>query len=164
MKKSICFAHYKKDEEGNDVLLGYRQDTFGTLGKEWAKIYGYSPEQVRIITDSINYTLGEPKPSFFEALKKQGAAVVMGGTIDGAIAHEKKIYEDAQDAGAFEVRVLECPGYPTEREFNIGTAEWEEKTVWTYPKEAMKEWLANPSEHVTLETYYFSKVGKLNLQ
>lgn len=162
--QAICFAHYKKDEEGNDVLLGYRQDTFGTLGKDWAKIYHYSENQVKIVLDGINYNLGDKKPSVMQALKDMGATVVGGGDMDSAIKHEEKIYQDGQDAGAFEVRVTECPDYPTEREFDLAKAEWVENIDWTYPRDAMRRWLSTPEEHVVLETHYFSKVGKINLQ
>lgn len=167
MGQSIVFAHYKKDEHGKDVLLGYRQDTFGTLGTKWAKIYTYSKEQVETVLKGIDYNLGEQKPSLGEALKKMGAVVMNkegNVLLDKMIESEKKIYQDAQDAGAFEVRVLKSPGYPVEREFDVEKAEWIEKRVWQYPKEEMDAWLATPEEHEVIETHYFSKVGRLNLQ
>jgi len=167
MKQAIAFAHYKKDKHGNDVLLGYRQDTFGTLGFDWVKIYYYSKSQVDIVLKGVNYNLGEKKPSLGEALKKIGATVINREgdlLLDKMIEAENKIYQDAQDAGAFEVRVLKCPSYPIEREFNVEKAEWEEKIIWIYPKAEMTEWLKHPETHEVIETHYFSKVGKINLQ
>ncbi len=165
MEQPIVFAHYKKDEQGKDVLLGYRCDSFGTLRKDSAKIYTYSKEQIEIVLRGVEYNLGDKKPSFFEQLKKMGAVVMNPGvSIDDAIKGEEKIYQDGQDAGAFEVRVLKSPGYPVEREFDVEKAEWVEKRVWQYPKDEMDLWISTPEEHEVIETHYFSKVGRLNLQ
>jgi len=123
MNQSIVFAHYKNNE-----LLGYIADTFGTLLKDAAKIYTYSPEQVETVLKNINYTLGEKKENLGEVLTKQGIEAVdmQGNSLNSFITQrEEEIYKQGQDAGAFEVRVLKCPEKIYEKNFNVETATWE---------------------------------------
>lgn len=158
---SIVFGHYKNGE-----LLGYRADTFGTLTKRLPKIYTYSPEQVETILKNIKSTLGEKKPSLGEALEKMGTVFINqdGQEIGNVLKEaEEKIYQQGQEARAFEVRVEICPDKIYEENFNVKTARYE-KDIWpTYPIEEMTTWLASPSTHKVIETHYFTLTGELNL-
>lgn len=160
--KSIVFAHYKNGE-----LLGYRADTLGTLVRDFPKIYPYSKEQVDIVLRGIHSTLGEKKPGLGELLEKMGAVVITseGSCSPNIITQaEDKIYQDGQDAGAFEVRILVCPDKIYEREFDVSSASWKISSWGQYPVEEMRVWLEHPENHEVIETHYFSKVGQINLQ
>ena len=162
MKQSIVFAHYKNDE-----LLGYRCDTFGTILKNSAKIYTYSKDQVETVIKNINYTLGEKKPNLGDVLTKQGIEAVdmNGNPINSLISkREEEIYQQGQDAGAFEVRVLKCPDKIYEKHFDVEKAEWVEDVWGIYPVEEMKIWMDHPETHECIEKHYFSIVGQIDLR
>ena len=146
-KQSIVFAHYKGDK-----LLGYRQDTFGTLGLDWAKVYGaYSKEQVDTVLDNIA-----------DALESDGKTGAILG-IPELSAGEAAIRKSMVDARAFEVRVIAFPVSAFEKELNVETGEWEENYVGIL-KEDVDKFIASPEEHVVLETHYFTFDGQINLQ
>ena len=155
-KQSIAFAHYKDGK-----LLGYRQDTFGTLGTDWAKIYTYSKDQVYIVLKNINSTLGEKKESVGAVLERIGADPEQCKLIT---KHEDEIYEQGQKARAFEVRVVKGPKRTYEKEFNIEKAEYVTSPFPTIEPEDFKSWLDNSDEHEVIETHFFILQGQLNLQ
>lgn len=155
-KQSIAFAHYKNGE-----LIGYRQDTFGTLGKDWAKLYTYSKDQVETVLTNIRYTLGSKKKGVGETLLKLGIDPQNATLLKEA---EDKTYEEGQKLGAFEVRVVKAPDKIYEREFDVQNAEWVTSPWGQYPAEEMKAWLENPETHETIETHFFSMEGQLNMQ
>jgi len=162
MKQSIVFAHYKNNE-----LLGFRSDTFGTLTMDQPKIYTYSKNQVETVINNINYTLGEKKQSLGALLQQKNIPTIgMDGNDIGSILEEaeEKIYQQGQDAGAFEVRVVKCIDKVFEKQFDVEKAEWVEDRLGHYPMEELQIWLQHPENHECIETHYFSKVGRLNLQ
>lgn len=147
-KQPIVFAFYR-----NGRLVGYRQDTIGSIGMEYPKIYSaYSKEQVETVLKNIEHNVKNPS----------GFGKALG--IDVIAEREEEIHQFHQDNRAFEVRVLKSPGYPVEREFDVTKAEWVENIVWSYPTEEINKWLETPEEHEVIETHYFSLVGRMNLQ
>ena len=147
-KQSIVFAFYK-----NGKLVGYRQDTIGSIGMEYPKIYStYSKEQVETVLKNIEHNVKD----------STGFGKALG--IDVVAEREQQVHELLQDQKAFEVRVLKSPGYPVEREFDVAKTEWVENIVWSYPSEEINKWLETPEEHEVIETHYFSLVGRMNLQ
>lgn len=152
--QAIAFAVYK-----NDKLIGYRQDSFGSLGTEWAKIYTYSEEQVKTVMDNIGYQIEKRGDGIGKAFKSAGYE---GDVLNRISAQEQKSYEKL--GKVFEVRVLKCPERIEERTFNISTASWETNPYGEYPTEAMKTWLAAPETHETIESKLFTFEGQVNLQ
>lgn len=151
----IAFAHYKGDQ-----LLGYRADTFGTLHMTEPKLYVYSKEQVEIVLKGVRYSLGERKETLGSVLAKIGADPEACKLIEDA---ESKIYEQGQEARAFEVRVVKAPAKIREREFDISTATWKEG--WPeYDMPALKLWLEHPENQEIIETHHFSFLNQLNMQ
>ena len=108
-KKSCVFAYFKDDE-----FLGFRMDTFGTLGKDWAKVYTYSPEQVEIIKKNTEQELSNGGTSFMKALFGMGGTPmnIEGDLLDknSIIDQVSKGEQEKRQWGKFELRVLEwCP-------------------------------------------------------
>jgi hypothetical protein len=153
-KQYVAFAHYK-----NGKLLGYRADTFGSI-RDRPKIYGYSPEQVEICLRWINSAMKQGGTKLGELLLEKTGNPIAALLVKG----EKEIHEQLMDAETFEVRVVECPGYPWEKEFDVKKAEWVEKCTWNYPSAEIDEWIKTPETHKILETHTFSLFGQLNPQ
>lgn len=156
MEQSIAFAHYKNGE-----LLGWRQDSFGTVGKKSMKIYQYSKDQVETVLRGIRSNLGRKKDGFGDALEKIGADPKAVDIIKKA---EDKIYEEGQKLGAFEVRVEKAPQAIYEKEFDVKKAEYVTSMWPTYNQEEINEWLQHPENHEVMETHYFSMEGQVSLQ
>ncbi len=152
-KQSIVFEHWK-----NGKFLGYRADTFGSLTKDWAKLYTYSENQVEIVLSGVRGNLQHNKPLMGEVLKNIGANPIIADLVS---KRETEIYENAQKARAFEVRVVKAPSKVYERFFNVEKAEWEISPFGEYP-ENFKEWCNDYENHETIETHYFSLDGQLN--
>lgn len=144
MKQAIVFAFYK-----NDQLLGYRLDTVGSIGFENPKIYHYSTEQVQTVLDNIQYNI--------TGTKSLGKAL----GVPALFEREKAIKEFLREEKAFEVRVIKCPDYIREKEFNVEKGEWVEPLFGSYPLEEMKVWLRKQDEHEVIETHILTISGKV---
>lgn len=151
----VAFGHYKNGE-----LLGWRADTFGTLSMTEPKLYVYSKEQVETVLKNIRYTLGEKKMTLGSVLSKIGADPETCKLIEQA---ENKIYEQGQEARAFEVRVVKAPAKIAEREFDVATATWKESYP-EYDMPAIKLWLENIEDQEIIETHYFTLNDIVSLQ
>ncbi len=144
MSKSIVFAIYKNNE-----FQGFRQDTFGTIGKDWAKIYSYSNAQVATVIKNIEDNLkGESNLGKF-----------LGNDI--ITNHEKAIHDKVKDLSVFEVRVLEGPPKYFEKNFNVEKAEWEEDLWPTYKAEDLKNICENPDDQNVIEVHKLALTGRL---
>jgi hypothetical protein len=123
-KQSIVFAFYKDGK-----LKGFRQDTMGSVGAH-AKIYSYSEDQVRTVLTNIFHNIEEIQKTTEEKVKEIAESVEDGNQMVVAL---KSIFAKSsnqlKDFGEFEVRVLPCPS---------------KIDVFTYPDEAMLEWLSAP--------------------
>ncbi len=151
-KQAIAFAFYRNGE-----LLGYRADTVGTISKKFVKIYHYSPEQVETCLTNIRHNV-KNSDGIGKALESCFGKDPLTDLISEG---EKKIHDTLQDARAFEVRVVKCPGYP--KVFDVNKAEYV-IDIWEYPTEEINAWKADPDSHEVIETHYFSFDGQLNLQ
>lgn len=147
-----AFALYKAGE-----LIGYRQDTFGTIGKDGAKIYPYTESQCEICLKNTQDQIMKRGDGIGKALKNAG---FMGDVLEIIEAQEKEMYQKLEDARAFEVRVVKAPA--PEYEFDVKKAEY--VRTWTWDPFAIKQWLENPDEHEVLEMHHYSIAGKLILQ
>jgi len=156
-EQSIVFAFYKNDE-----LIGYRQDTCGTIGLDFAKIYTYSKEQVATVLENINYNV-QHKEGYGKALENAYKDKIDKNVTDIISNAEEKVHYLLQDKKAFEVRVLKAPAYIYEKNFNIEKAEWVIDTFPQYPYEEMERWLQYPEQHECIEVHYFSMDGLMLL-
>ena len=145
--QAIVFAVYKNNE-----FKGFRQDTFGTLGSNWAKIYTYSKSQVETVIKNMEHNL---KPD-----AKTLGSILGSDTLD---ASEKAIDKKYQDMVGFEVRVLKGPSSTYEKNFDVVKAEYVEDTFPTYNQEEFKTLLQNPDDAEVIETHHFALQGVLNL-
>lgn len=142
---TILFAFYK-----NNNFIGWRQDTFGTIGKDGAKIYPYTEDQVKTVLNNISKNLDGPS-SFGKLL---GVKIIEEA--------ENKIYEEISKNQAFEVRVIKGPTEIYEENFNVKTARYEKDRFPTYNSEELQNIVQNPDDQEVLETHYFSLSGKLS--
>jgi hypothetical protein len=149
--KAIVFAIYK-----NDRLIGYRQDTCGTIGTDVAKIYHYSKNQVEVVLSNISSQLkdkGNHIAKIFE---------MCGYTTEPVVAevkaHDEEMFNKMADEIVFEVRVLESPDRP--KEFDVKTATY--VPTWEYPREEMDRWIQTPEDHVIIEKYMFTEHGLIS--
>ncbi len=105
-EKHCVFTYF-----ANNEFKGFRQDTFGTLGKNWAKVYGYSPEQVEIIKKNTEDELNNTGTSFMKALFGMNTVPVNieGQELDknSIIDQVSKGEQEKRNWGNFELRVLE---------------------------------------------------------
>lgn len=137
-RQAVVFAFYKDDK-----LIGYRQDTLGTIGDQ-PKIYNSSRSQIETVLRNItNNIIKLPQLGSFLGVK----------AIEDA---ENKIHEMLQDEKAFEVRVVESPDYEVDDEGHV--------ILGSYPFGAIEEWKQYPETHKVLETHYFSINGLINQQ
>lgn len=145
----IVFGFYK-----DGGLIGYRQDTMGTIGKH-AKLYSsHTKSQVDTVLENITYNLKSPTSGLGSWIKERNPK--MGAIFNNSMRQVNKTLTDAK---AFEVRVLKAPAYEyTDQYLN-------EKLVKipVYPQEAMNSW-KEQEKHEVLETHLFSLEGELNLQ
>lgn len=146
MRQSILFAIYKNNE-----FQGFRQDTFGTIGKDYGKIYMYSPEQIEIVLNNIKSNLTSNK-TIGDVL----------GNPDIAKA-ERRINKEIRDKVVFDVRVIEGPKYEYEKTFNVNKAEYETSLYPTFDEEDCRRIFSNPEEQRIIETHHFSLHGELNM-
>ncbi len=144
-KVPIAFAFYK-----NDVLIGYRLDTIGTIKLSPPKIYYYSKSQVETVLHNIQHNV----------LNKEGFGKALG--VKFLEETEESIHNMLQDERAFEVRVVKCPGYPIEKEFDIEQKKFVERISWEYPLEEIRAWMQNEDSHEVIETHYFSVTGLIS--
>jgi hypothetical protein len=143
----ITFAFYKDDE-----LVGYRQDTVGTIGDK-PKIYHYDADQVQSVLNNITHNVRDKRPGIVDYIKNRSpkAGAVLGNTY-------KNINTKLKNLITFEVRVLECP----ENEYYVEyMGEENTEFKWPiYPKEAMQAWMQLPEdERTVIETHYFGVDG-----
>jgi hypothetical protein len=105
-KQQVIFATYKDGE-----LQGFRADSFGTLSKDYPKIYGYTPEQVQVVLDNVKSELNRAGSTFFKVLSgkntvaistQSGEEIAMDSVIDRVAKQEDKL----RQLGEFEVRVI----------------------------------------------------------
>lgn len=151
-KQAIAFAFYKNGE-----LMGYRQDTVGTIGMH-PKIYTYSKEQVDIVLSNVNSNIKNPD-GFGKAL-----ASVLGKSKETTILSnaERNVHNKLQEAKAFEVRVVKAPAYEYTEYYSEAAGKMIKYPV--HPKEAIDEWIKTPENHEVIETHYFSFNGLINEQ
>lgn len=144
-KQPILFAIYKNNE-----FQGFRQDTFGTIGKEWGKIYTYSKEQVDTVLRNIESAFKEP--SFGKFL---GSTVIQEA--------EQKIKEKMDELSGFEVRVIKGPTPIYERNFDVEKAEYVVDKFPSYDAEECQKIFQNPDDQEVIETHYMALHSKLEL-
>lgn len=104
--QTVAFATYKDNK-----LVGYRQDTFGTLGKTWFKPYSYNPEQVDTILKNVKAEMNHAGTEFMKALAgmnthainiNSGDKITMSSVVEKVLKQENELRE----LGEFEIRVL----------------------------------------------------------
>lgn len=154
-EKSCVFALYRNGE-----FQGFRQDTFGTIGKDWGKIYGYSKEQVEIVIQGTEYNL-KGNTGLGKVLKKLGADPDL---MDEISKKEEETFEKNYKDASFELRVLEGPTPEYEKEFNIEKAKYVTSSFPSYDGEKLRELYSNPDSAEILEVHKFSLFGQLNVQ
>ena len=105
-EKPCVFAYF-----ANNEFKGFRQDTFGTIGKDWAKVYTYSPSQVETIKKNTEQELNNTGTSFMKALFGMNTVPMnMEGDIldkNSIIDQVSKGEQEKRNWGDFELRVLE---------------------------------------------------------
>lgn len=123
-KQSIVFGFYKDGK-----LKGFRQDTMGSIGA-YAKIYSYSEDQVNTVLQNIFNNIEEVQKSTEDRVAEIVEEVENGNQVLTTVRNIfSKCSNQLKDLGEFEVRVLSCP---------------EKIDVFTYPDEAMLDWLSKP--------------------
>lgn len=109
-KQKIVFGCFVNGE-----FKGWRQDTFGTLRTNWAKIYTYSPEQVEIIKKNTRQELtnsGTRLMKFLFGGEMNAIAIDMEGQpLDENVIIDQisKQEQEKRSWGNFELRVYEIP-------------------------------------------------------
>lgn len=104
-----CCAFGFFDIEGN--LIGYRQDTFNTMGTDFAKVYHYSDRQVKTVLDGINTFVKSDRNHAVEILQVCGYGEIPEGKslmVKQANKHRNDRRE-LRELNEFEVRVLPAP-------------------------------------------------------
>jgi hypothetical protein len=128
-KIACVFATYK-----GDTLIGYRQDTFGTTGKTWAKVYGYSAEQVDIILKNVKSEMNHSGSSLLKMLASMSNVAVnasTGESIAMSSAVEQVVKQEAalRELEEFELRVLPFP-VSAEEFYGLGEGdEWRKNQI-----------------------------------
>lgn len=116
----MALAYFK-----DNVLIGFYSDSFGTIAKDFPKIYTYSESQLDTIKTNVEYTLKKVRENITE---NTGDIIAKVNPVGGALlsaglsSHHNKIKE----LNEFELRALPCPGY-------IGED-------WIYPKDEIIKW------------------------
>jgi hypothetical protein len=130
-KPSIVFAFYDMDNN----FIGFRQDTFGTIGKDYAKIYHYSESQVKTVLDNIS---GITKGVWEEAAHKLSeiSDFSFGKELQ---EHAKKNADMLRDYKAFRVKIIPCPDFDNE---------------WNYPN--MDMFMLTHTSVQPIKTYKFT--------
>lgn len=117
-KIKCVFGYFVKDE-----FQGWRQDTFGTMGKKWAKIYTYSPKQVEVIKENTKQDLTMSGSSFMKKLFEIGTPINTEGQVLNKDIITKQVSSSEQEKrawGEFELRVYEIPfGYDEYEEWKM---------------------------------------------
>jgi len=125
-KQAIVFAYWVNNE-----FMGFRADTFGTISKEHPKIYGYSENQVKIITDNVKSELSRAGTGFIKKLAEKGASFQnqegdnfeSNSIVEHVSKNEQQLREWGKDG--FEIRVHpflekdEEGGYPEKWKMDI---------------------------------------------
>jgi len=98
MKKTICFAYF-----GDGKFIGWYSDSFGTITKQYPKIYSHSEEQVKVVRNNFEYKLSkfQEDPNFRKF--NPGLAV-----LDSSLVGDAK---ELSQYSAIELRIVECPIY-----------------------------------------------------
>ena len=135
-KKNCIFGYFNKGK-----LMGWRIDSFGHHSLESAKVYGYSPEQVKIIKDNVMHELSHSGSGFLNMLF---------GKEDEITQELKKVEDEKREWGEFELKVIEMP---------ISREEWYD--MLTEGEEYKKKQLLASLENV-LETHKFLTITNEN--
>lgn len=98
--QSIVFAFWVKDE-----LKGFRADTFNTITKDWAKIYTYSPNQVRIVLDGVKSACNRDGTQFMKKLMNLENVYFANADPNVAVDQISESENELRGWGEFEVRV-----------------------------------------------------------
>jgi hypothetical protein len=98
MKKTVCFAYFA---DGN--FLGWYSDSFGTITKWEPKLYGYTPEQVEVITKNFRYKMKKLKEDWNLRKFNPGLAI-----LDASIVSDAKKLAEYDEV---KLCVVECPIY-----------------------------------------------------
>lgn len=118
--KNCVFGYFVKGE-----LKGWRQDTFGTIGLKWAKIYSYYPEQIEIIKNNTKNTLNNGGTKIMKLLfgELNGNPVnIEGQSLDknSIITQVQETEQEKRSWGEFELKVYEIPfGYDEFEEWKM---------------------------------------------
>jgi hypothetical protein len=99
-KQSIVFAFWV-----NGTLKGFRQDTFNTIGMDWAKIYTYSPSQVETVLDGIKSGLNKTGTSLMKFLMGNEKYHFANTEADQVLEQMSSTEDEMRSWGEFEVRV-----------------------------------------------------------
>lgn len=123
-KPNIVFGYFVNNE-----FKGFRLDSFGSIGKKFAKIYKYTPKQIEIIRQNTKYELSKGGGSFMKLLfNKEGYTPINTQSQilnkDEVILQVTKSEEEKRNWGEFEIRVLSFP-YSYD---DISGDEWKMKT------------------------------------
>ena len=107
--QAIVFGIFKNEE-----LVGWRQDTFVTLGKNWAKVYRYTKEQVDIILKNVKSETNYAGTSLMKVLggmtnvainASTGESIAMSSALEQVTKQETALRELEE----FELRVYPLP-------------------------------------------------------
>jgi hypothetical protein len=148
---TVAFAFYRGGE-----LLGYRQDTLGSIGDK-PKLYTYSQSQVETVIRNVMGNISESRPAYVQWLKDTDPRV--GSFVANSLRNAHNLLNEGV---VVEMRVVKAPSYEWYTEYR---GEDNKELMWPiYPVEEVKEWLKTPEDHETIETHYFSKEGEIILQ
>lgn len=97
-RKSVCFAYF-----ADGKFIGWYADSWGSIREDEPKVYGYTPEQVEIITKNFRYKL-----STLAEESKLGEKVLGLNLIDNSVNADRK---ELSQYSEVELRAVECPYY-----------------------------------------------------
>lgn len=107
--RKCIFGIYK-----DDILIGHRTDTFGSLSKTWAKVYGYTQSQVEIIRKNVKAETNYAGTGLMKVLAGMNNVAVNASTGE-SVAMSSAVNQVFRQEGAlrelekFELRVYELP-------------------------------------------------------
>lgn len=148
---TIAFAFYREGK-----LLGYRQDTMGSIGDK-PKLYTYSTDQVATVIRNVTGNLETSRPEIVDWMRENDPRT--GTFLANSLRNAHKILTEGV---VVEMRVVKAPSYEWYTEY-YGPENKELK--WPiYPVEEVKEWLKTPEDHEVIEVHHFSHTGQIILQ
>lgn len=151
-KPTVAFAFYR-----NGKLLGYRQDTFGSIGDR-PKLYSYDREQVEVVIRNVTDNVLHQRPEYVDEFKKR-----IDPRVGAYMANSLRNAHNLLTEGVIvEMRVVRAPDYEWCTEY---VGEDNRQIDWPiYPFEAVQEWLRAPESHDVFETHFFGADGLIRMQ